>query len=276
MASEDHSDALAFLQSLKDMYQDVDFLLNTRHLKALDADLWVFKPFQCKINVHNYNFNWMHVFLPPWHNYSSQPFEGENTNEEFLEITQSYFAIKIAAESTRSSLREDLMKPHKISKQVFLFNLLMLIKILLFLIMLDWHSGFAQSHRCFEQNCKSTVDHLGKETGYYREAERGGRTASDHQTVSQAKLEQKWVNGAGIYHVCPGGYMSYLINHVCVHWCHAITIHVCIHQNVQLRCVHIHQLERLYISYMIHMHACVYTLIHLYVIWLHLLYKTER
>ena len=71
--------------------------------------------------------------------------------------------------------------------------------------------------------------------------------------------------------------MSYLINHACALM--PCNHHSCMHAFTEMynyAGVHIHQLERLYISYMIHMHACVYTLIYLYVIWLHLLYKTER
>ena len=39
MANKDYPDALAFLESLKGVYQDVDSLLNTQQLKALDADI---------------------------------------------------------------------------------------------------------------------------------------------------------------------------------------------------------------------------------------------
>ena len=39
MATEDFPDALTFLESLKDLYPDVESLLATDQLKALDVDI---------------------------------------------------------------------------------------------------------------------------------------------------------------------------------------------------------------------------------------------
>lgn len=49
---------------------------------------------------------------------SRSPLQGDNTNEQFIDLAESYYSAKISVENAESNLRNELLEPHPKNKQV--------------------------------------------------------------------------------------------------------------------------------------------------------------
>ena len=48
----------------------------------------------------------------------STPLGKDNLNETFIDLAETYYNAKLSAESAESSLRNELLEPHKIDREV--------------------------------------------------------------------------------------------------------------------------------------------------------------
>lgn len=111
MASdEEFPDAVVFIQSLEPEFPDVTSLLTTDQLKALDLDpkyVWL----RCCRVFEIYSLHTNCAF------FCSTPLDGDDVNETFVRLADSYFTAKMGAEGAQSSLRTELSEARAKGKE---------------------------------------------------------------------------------------------------------------------------------------------------------------